>query len=728
MKNENPYIDTIASLLGDNRIMDALKYVREHDKKHVCADLLSDCGMTYRYMLSYFENSTRSASDPSRHDIIVNTREELWRAADMLHIADIKSTAEGQFFSAMRSAGINEENTIINNIAKIKSLASRMDIAREAGVKSEDLNRSVERASEKLFNSVWTTVFLPKAEQTALLEFLTAPESAALSNTKALVLSALLLTSLKYYDYRKLEVLLKSAFANTGESMLTARALVGALLVIAAWPERVRNNKKITALAIAVSDDEHLRKALRSFVPAMLRTIDTERVNRRVKDEIIPELMRMKPDIEKSLRRMGGKADIYEIEENPDWEDLLNKSGVTDKLKELTRMQMDGADIFMSAFSQMKGFPFFRPVSNWLLPFDMDIAALEQAREKVPASVLKMLTKGHYFCASDKYSMVLALEKMPPAQFEMMNSQLSTQMDAMNEEAATTLLGNSMSLYDEIGLYLKDLYRFYRLKNDDDTDPFRDIFSIPQIEPFIAMHGDIELQRNIAEFYFRYGYWQQAYDAFAVVASLGAPEEDVLQKQGYCLQLLGRDEEALAVYQQAELINPNSGWLLKRIATLLRDMRQYEEATDYARRALELKKDSLSLEMLLGTTLMLAGNADEALKIFFKIKYLKPNNTKVLRPIAWCEFLRGNYDKSVNRYDSLPDITSDDMLNCGHALFAKGDIKEAMTRYRTCLRTLKGGNDTFRTLMHQDTEYLRAAGISTEEMSLMTELVTSNLE
>ena len=124
--------------------------------------------------------------------------------------------------------------------------------------------------------------------------------------------------------------------------------------------------------------------------------------------------------------------------------------------------------------------------------------------------------------------------------------------------------------------------------------------------PFAALRTDRNLLRNMAEFYFRYGYWQQAESLFGKVLSLGeSAEEDLLQKQGYCLQLMGRDKEALRLYMQAELLNSDSDWLLKRIATLLRDMQRYGEAAEYVRRALARKPENLQLELLLGNVLML---------------------------------------------------------------------------------------------------------------------------
>ena len=55
---------------------------------------------------------------------------------------------------------------------------------------------------------------------------------------------------------------------------------------------------------------------------------------------------------------------------NPEWENWIDKSGITDKLREMGELQMEGADVYMSTFSQLKQFPFFRQMSHWFYPFD----------------------------------------------------------------------------------------------------------------------------------------------------------------------------------------------------------------------------------------------------------------------------------------------------------------------------------------------------------------------
>lgn len=723
-ENQHNYID---SLIERGQFVDAIRTIRSSDTKGATVIPLAECANTYRFMLSYFEQSQPGVADNSRPALYAKIKEGLHRANDMLEVSVMEASDNGSFYTQRRNRSVRHDSDIKTALAAIAPVLIQCDLTIDSGTYDTSLQKKSESLADTLFINIWTTIHLSKTEQELLFEFLTDNSSQSAIPVQSLVLSALLLGCLKYYDYRKLELLIRT-LVNVNILTLSARALVGIMLIIYKYGNRVNNLEKISSLTSMLAEDETL-SAIRKFIYAMLRTIDTERVNRHVKSEIFPDLMRLKPDIEKQMKDMSDKIRNLDIEENPDWENLLNKSGITDKLKELTEMQMDGADIFMSAFANMKGFSFFRNMSNWFLPFDARQSDVKQACGALPETLLTMLSGGNYFCSSDKYSMALALAKMPPEQLRMMGGQMTEQLRSMQEEAVSSLKALQPDLDSEIRLYLKDLYRFFKLKNEDIPDPFKGVFEIPHTAPFTALLTDRELLRGMAEFYFKYGYQQQAVDLFVSLSDISETQDEaVLQKLGYCYQLIGNNDKALEVYQHAELLNPDSVWLLKRIATLLRDMKRYDEAAQYCTRALEHQPDNLSLEMLLGNILMLGNRPSEALKSFYKIKYLKPESNKTDRPIAWCEFLLGEYDKSISRYDSMPNMDASDMLNCGHAHLAKGDISGAKRIYRSCVSALKRNGSEFRRLMAKDTGYLTKAGIDPLTIALIEDLCTSTDE
>lgn len=89
----------------------------------------------------------------------------------------------------------------------------------------------------------------------------------------------------------------------------------------------------------------------------------------------------MKPEIEKRIKGdFGQGVDPMDMEENPEWQDFLESSGIADRMKELSEIQEEGGDVLMGTFSQLKSFPFFYSPANWFRPFHADNSVVAQAR------------------------------------------------------------------------------------------------------------------------------------------------------------------------------------------------------------------------------------------------------------------------------------------------------------------------------------------------------------
>ena len=69
--------------------------------------------------------------------------------------------------------------------------------------------------------------------------------------------------------------------------------------------------------------------------------------------------------------------DISSLEENPEWMESLQNSKLSKKMQEIFKIQSEGGDIFMSAFNQLKTFPFFNEISNWFAPFSEDSSVIK---------------------------------------------------------------------------------------------------------------------------------------------------------------------------------------------------------------------------------------------------------------------------------------------------------------------------------------------------------------
>ena len=57
----------------------------------------------------------------------------------------------------------------------------------------------------------------------------------------------------------------------------------------------------------------------------LVRTRDTERISNKLKSEVFPAMMKLRPGLEK-LGDLSKETELTEPENNPEWEELLDKA------------------------------------------------------------------------------------------------------------------------------------------------------------------------------------------------------------------------------------------------------------------------------------------------------------------------------------------------------------------------------------------------------------------
>ena len=160
------------------------------------------------------------------------------------------------------------------------------------------------------------------------------------------------------FDLRKF-MLLFDAYQHSS-NQVNQRALVGIALLTFTYDSRLYIYPEIKARLELLNESKDLAENLNRIQIQLLRSRETKKIDKKMREEIIPEMI-------KKVNRMNRKLDIDEAEEesysedkNPDWNEWIEESGLNDKLKEMSELQMEGADVYMSTFSQLKTFPFFR--------------------------------------------------------------------------------------------------------------------------------------------------------------------------------------------------------------------------------------------------------------------------------------------------------------------------------------------------------------------------------
>lgn len=668
---------------------------------------LDELQETYQYMLRYY---IEGSGDPMQEQIYAGIRTQTYELTDRLRHELLADISPATYYAVRR--------TLMLQPVETGTLLKQTPLYAEAG-ETEAYEASVNR----LFGHLWTTAFLSQEIVVAVREALADAHYPSAAGSQ--IVSALWLGLQETFDKEKL-LLLFDAAIHTFDETVRIRALIAICLTLYTYRRRIAFYPEMERRLGLLAEAPDFKRLLLTIILRFILTRETEKVSHKLQEEIIPEMMRLRPKINPGASWSDLITELSGDEMNPEWKsDKLSKW-----LEEYTEMQEEGIDVMHSTFIHLKHFPFFREIGHWFLPFSTEHSALKD-EVNTGVGTLDTLLQASFMCDSDKYSLYFSLLQIPESHRKMILHQLDGQINQMNEQQTRELKNRLTKAENIIGLYIQNLYRFYKLypRHSDFDDIFNeklDFHHLAMLKPYVS---DTETLSQIAEFYLRKGYFEDALTIYNSLIEQGAGDEMLYQKSGYCRQMTGDIQGALRDYLRSEMLNPESQWLIRRIAGCYRTLKQPEEALKFFLRYDQREPDNLSILMNIGHCYLEQKNYHEALKYYFKVDYISPDNGKAQRAVAWCSFLIGKYDQARNYYRKIIDgqqPQAQDFLNAGHTEWAVQNMKGALERYKQSVAAA-GDFKAFQELLKEDIPDLIRAGIKPSEMPLLMDQLRYSL-
>ncbi len=548
---------------------------------------------------------------------------------------------------------------------------------------------------------------------------------------KSLLVSGLTLSLIRHFDNQKIIALFD--IYSQQEEQVWQRAVVGILIALYLNDQRINLYPEITDRIKLLQGDRQWNKTVESIVIQFLRAKDTEKVTEKIKKEIIPEIWKIRSTLEDKLNMEDLLKDKMLEDKNPEWERVFEDTpDLYNKMEEFSNLQMEGSDVFLSAFAMLKRFDFFNYISNWFLPFYKENEYFSDTFKDVKEdfdsdTFLEGLERTGFLCNSDKYSFCLNVKHMPSMQKSMMVELFNMELQAMNEMSSEDeLLRKNVKNRSVIVQYIQDLYRFFRLHPMHKE--FHDIFELKldfhNKTMFNQLVDEKDIVRNIGEFYFEKDHYEEALEIFK---SLETHEKgyELLEKIAYSYQCLGDFKNALDYYKKAEIVSKPRTWLLNKIAFCYRRLEKYDDAISYYKSSEELDPENLYVQTSMGQVYMDKKEFEEALKYFFKVEYLAPDNIKVHRPIAWCSFVLGKHENARKYFEKIVSKEGNkyDYMNLGHVFWSKGDKNKAIDNYRLSLKKSELDYRWFMETMLEDAQYLIKYNIPEFDIHLMIDYI-----
>ncbi len=682
----------------------------------------------YRYMLKY---TVEGITDPERQNIyehlLISTFELADNCFENLRIK-ISQSIEYQKKKGFAKHYITDFIKFGSELEKFYSqneLLTLHDLSAETKKKRRAEEEIHLQKIITLFYHVWFTDRLT-GDELQFLESFIKSESVPY-HEKSLIVTGLMLSLMRYFDEHKI-IILFNAFDDPSEEV-SQRALVGLTIGIYYYDQRMPLFHAILGRLTIFIDDLRFRSNLEKIILQFIRSKETEKIKRKLEDEIFPEMMKLSPNLRNKLSIENILGEGMTEDKNPEWKEILKDSpGLLGKMEELTEMQLEGADVFLSSFSMLKHFPFFSEIANWFVPFTSDHPEIKNnpinKDEPDDQSLTKLIMRSPMLCNSDKYSFFFSITNIPPDYRQMVEESLNAEADQLEDFAKEGSLLNKLNKSDVIiTLYIRDLYRFYKIHPQHEG--FEDIFAWKfdfhhKFAFSKILKEDLNIQRNIAEFNFSKNYFAEAAELFELILQ-SSEEAELVQKLAYCYQKMGEYKKALDLYLKADLFDQNKLWNYKKIALCYRNLKKPAKALEYYLLADLLDADNLSLQISIGQCQMELKQYEEALKSYFKVEYLAPGDKKVWRPIGWCSFLVGKIGQAEKYYERLiSDYPNKfDLMNMGHVQWCLGNRKFALDFYK---RSINDGDNTEKDFMEafeEDLPSLIAHNIDPDDVPIM---------
>lgn len=714
----NSLRQSTARLINDGCIHRALSDIRSFalsNNDHTEDATLDRLEADYSTMLRYFIDGI---NDPGRDQIIADISNRARAVADRLARRAYMIEPPTLYYITARALSRRTSESIATvadqYLAEARRLAADIDSITDA-----NRTRSAEGILRDLFNRLWTTHPLSGADTAAIERFCTEARRPATCSA----VGGLLLGALEFFDPNRLATLLH-IYINASDHHVAIRALTAFLL--AAFRFQRRDLPRSLANVLAAAKEVPTWKSdLKAITIELMRTRDTDKISEQMRTEVFPALSRIAPEMNDKIAQGDFQVESLMEGGNPEWEDMLSRDGLGDKLRQMSEIQAEGGDIYMSSFAKLKNFPFFNEVANWFLPFDPEYS--DVALSDTPSGgIANTIRRMSLLCDNDKYSIMLSLSSMPYSARQAAQNAMDGENEQFSQMLSEIAKADSKNVRRSIANnFVRDLYRFCNLfrRKVEFFNPFEHNINLLQVNAVANDFDDLETLNVIAEFCIKHGFWSEAEHLLKRIDSLSEPSDRRAQKIGYCIDCQGRYLEAVSHYEEAEMLGGAGSWLLRRMARALRRAGKASRALECYRRLLESESDNVATIIEVAGAALEANQPGEAESLFYKAVYLDEHNLEARRGLAWAQFLNHKFAEADISYTTLlsQEPTPEDFLNAGHVARALGQTKRAIACYAEFAHANADNPEALAAALSTDRRWLIDAGINTASDRLLIE-------
>ncbi len=267
---------------------------------HQYSDEWRNLEQTYHYMLQY---TVEGANDPERQKVYRHLVISVYSLADKISEAlqlKYSTSFEYQKKRSFEKLPINNLSEYLTNLEdyyaqlELKSLVSSPSSENPDNIGEAQLHQ---QKIISLFYHFWFCDTLASNEINFLNNFF---QSHLISSAyKALIVSALSMSLIRFFDEKKFSVLFDAYELEDLE--IKQRAIVVLLINLFKYDSRLPFYPEITGRFDILSENTRFRNNLEQIIIQFIRTRETEKIQQKIKDEIIPEMIKISPNLKNKI-------------------------------------------------------------------------------------------------------------------------------------------------------------------------------------------------------------------------------------------------------------------------------------------------------------------------------------------------------------------------------------------------------------------------------------------
>lgn len=612
----------IEKLVDEGKLFEAIAKLRSQPNWLSCGldNKLLGIEFAYNSMLDFYKSERQ---DPQRDSIYSHVIADLYSV--------IYQWADTEAIKA-ESSYIRYRNINNLNIAEASSYVElyhnskkKYDLMPQPSVVLPEM----ESAVRNLFNIIWS--FNPSSELCEVTSSFINDNNNRIED-RELIVGALVLAVSQRFIPSYISILFTLCHAT--ENTIRSKSISGVMLCVIRHSDRILTDQHLYAQWEALITNIADKRALAIATMAILKTVQTNDITEKMRNDVAPTILSMKENSEQL-----GLSSLYDI----DWDDVIgDKKHIKKSINKLMKWQMEGADIFLSTFSHLKDYPFFREISNWLMPFDLNNSYLAKALEDVPQtfrqSFLKGIQTATVICESDKYSVLMSFAYIPQGTRENICEMYTRELEAITEiNNGEMTYGTHNCIADQ---YIRDLYRLFYVhpRRKEFINPFEKLATFLSSSQLFKKTFFDDEREAMADYIGHQSQYSMAKRIYLGIKN--NTSKSFIKKLIFCHMADNECQEALLLLDKLDSMGGDNIWILKMRIRCYHFMHITNYEIDNLNTLITLQPNDIQLKQQLANCYISSKQYGNALQLMYEVDYLSPTTESAMQ-VAHCMLYTG---------------------------------------------------------------------------------------